>query len=40
MKICVGMGMIDEYEGYVKAGADEVFAGYIPYKWMKREDLS
>lgn len=33
MKIVAGLGSIDEYIPYVKAGADELFCGYIPEKW-------
>ena len=31
MKIVAGLGSIDEYERFVKAGADEFFCGYVPY---------
>lgn len=30
MKIVAGLGSIDEYETFVKAGADEFFCGYVP----------
>ena len=30
MKIVAGMGSIDDYIRLVKAGADEVFCGYVP----------
>lgn len=30
MKIVAGLGSIDEYIPYVKAGADEFFCGYVP----------
>ena len=33
MKIVAGLGSIDEYIPYVKAGADEFFCGYVPYSW-------
>ena len=37
MKITVGLGSIDDYPDFVRAGADEIFCGYIPDCWMKRE---
>ena len=36
MKIVAGMGSIDDYIRLVKAGADEVFCGYVPYEWNKK----
>jgi collagenase-like PrtC family protease len=36
MKITAGMGAIDDYERLVRAGADEVFCGYVPYEWNKK----
>ena len=36
MKIVAGLGCIDDYISLVKAGADEVFCGYVPYKWNKK----
>lgn len=36
MKITAGLGSIDDYPLYVQAGADEVFAGYMPYSWNLR----
>lgn len=36
MKIVAGMGCIDDYIKLVKAGADEVFCGYVPYEWNKK----
>lgn len=36
MKIVAGLGSIDEYIPYVKAGADEFFCGYVPYSWTKK----
>ena len=36
MKIVAGLGSIDEYEHFVKAGADEFFCGYVPYSWSKK----
>lgn len=35
MKIAAGLGNIDDYEEYVKAGADELFIGFVPYIWQK-----
>jgi collagenase-like PrtC family protease len=36
MKIVAGLGCIDDYIKLVKAGADEVFCGYVPYEWNKK----
>ena len=36
MKIVAGLGSIDEYIPYVKAGADEFFCGYVPYSWTEK----
>ena len=36
MKIIAGLGCIDDYIKLVKAGADEVFCGYVPYEWNKK----
>lgn len=36
MKIVAGLGCIDDYITLAKAGADEVFCGYVPYKWNKK----
>lgn len=36
MKITVGLGSIDEYIRFVRAGADECFCGYVPYSWTKK----
>ena len=36
MKIVAGMGSIDDYIRLVKAGADEVFCGYMTYEWNKK----
>ena len=36
MKIVAGLGSIDEYIPYVLAGADELFCGYVPYNWTKK----
>ena len=34
MQIVAGLGSIDEYERFVKAGADEFFCGYVPFSWV------
>lgn len=36
MKITAGLGCIDDYERLVKAGADEVFCGFVPFEWNKK----
>ncbi|NME84373.1 U32 family peptidase [Clostridium sp. SM-530-WT-3G] len=36
MKIVAGLGCIDDYIRMVKAGADEVFVGFVPYEWNKK----
>lgn len=36
MKIIAGLGSIDEYIRFTKAGADEFFCGYVPYFWAKK----
>lgn len=36
MKIVAGLGSVDEYIHFCKAGADEFFAGYVPYEWNKK----
>lgn len=36
MKITAGLGSVDDYIALVRAGADEVFCGYVPYKWNKK----
>ncbi len=35
MKMTVGLGCVDRFEETVRAGADEVFCGYVPEKWME-----
>ena len=35
MKMTVGLGSADRFEETVRAGADEVFCGYVPEKWME-----
>lgn len=34
MKLTVGLGSVCDYPDYVKAGADEVFFGYVPMDWQ------
>lgn len=36
MKIVAGLGSIDGYETFVKAGADEFFCGYVPFSWAEK----
>ena len=36
MKIVAGLGSIEEYEPFVKAGADEFFCGYVPFSWAEK----
>ena len=36
MKIVAGLGSIDDYITLAKAGADEVFCGYVSYEWNKK----
>lgn len=36
MKIVSGLGSIDEYIPFVKAGADEFFCGYVPLEWSRK----
>lgn len=36
MKIVAGVSCIDDYIRLVKAGADEVFIGYVPYEYTKK----
>lgn len=36
MKITAGLGSIDEYERFVRAGADEFFCGYVPFSWAEK----
>ena len=40
LKIVAGLGSIDDYLAYVKAGADEVFAGYVPQCWQEMYGLT
>ena len=39
MKIVAGLGSIDEYETFVKAGADEFFCGYVPFSWAEKHGV-
>ena len=36
MKITAGLGSVDDYIRYVKAGADELFCGYVPFSWSEK----
>lgn len=36
MKIVAGLGAIDDYIKLVKAGADEIFCGYVPFEWNEK----
>ena len=36
MKITAGLGSVDDYISYVKAGADELFCGYVPFSWAEK----
>lgn len=36
MKITSGLGSIDDYPCYVRAGADELFCGYVPFSWSEK----
>lgn len=36
MKIVAGLGCIDDYVELVEAGADELFAGYVPGEFIKK----
>ena len=36
MKITSGLGSIDDYTRYVRAGADELFCGYVPFSWSEK----
>ncbi len=39
MKITAGLGSIEDYVDFVKAGADEVFAGFVPDTWVEEDGL-
>jgi len=36
MKITAGLGRLEDYSRLVKAGADELFAGYVPLAWLEK----
>ena len=36
MKITSGLGSIDDSPRYVRAGADELFCGYVPFSWSEK----
>lgn len=36
MEITSGLGSIDDYPRYVRAGADELFCGYVPFSWSEK----
>lgn len=36
MKITVGLGSPEAYEPLVRAGADEFFAGFVPFAWLEK----
>ena len=36
MKLTSGLGSIDDYPRYVRAGADELFCGYVPFSWSEK----
>ena len=36
MKIVAGLSSLDAFDAYVGAGADELFAGFIPAEWLER----
>ena len=36
MKITSGLGSIDDYPRYVRAGADELFCGYVPFSLSEK----
>ena len=36
MKISAGLGRLEDFEDYAAAGADEVFAGFVPWEWLER----
>ena len=36
MKITAGLGSVEEYERFVRDGADEFFCGYVPYEWSEK----
>ena len=36
MRLTVGLGSIDQYVRFARAGADEFFCGYVPYSWSEK----
>ena len=36
MKITAALNGVDAYEDLVRAGADELFAGYVPFEWLEK----
>lgn len=36
MKITAGMGSAEDYRTLAKAGADEVFCGFVPFEWNQK----
>jgi len=36
MKLTVGLGRLEDFGRLVEAGADEVFAGFVPLDWLER----
>lgn len=39
MKIVSGLGSIDDYITLAKAGADEFFCGYVPFRWYEKHGI-
>ncbi|MCQ2491640.1 MAG: U32 family peptidase [Lachnospiraceae bacterium] len=40
IKITAGLGSIDDYPDFVRAGVDEVFIGYVPESWHLKYPLT
>lgn len=36
MKIVAGLGSVEDFAGYVQAGADELFCGVMPLEWLEK----
>ena len=36
MKITAGLGALKDYDRLVAAGADELFAGFVPLDWLEK----
>lgn len=36
MKITAGLGSLESYPQLVRAGADELFAGFVPFDWLEK----